>query len=156
MAVGAGVLLVLGSACGSSQGTNAQPAPQTPATQAPATQAPAGTPDRQPARTPPDGAKQLPAKQVDYSKLPKGFPRMVWVDGDGKTIGAVAQEGGCGRASAEVSDEGADKVILTLVETQPAKPRPCTMDLRYPKVTTQLELPLGNRTVVVQHAERKA
>ncbi|WP_208115917.1 hypothetical protein [Labedaea rhizosphaerae] len=152
MAVGAGVLLVLGSACGSSQGTNAQPAPQAPAT----TQAPAGTPDRQPARTPPDGAKQLPAKQVDYSKLPKGFPHMVWLDGDGKTIGAVAQEGGCGRASAEVSDEGADKVILTLVETQPAKPRPCTMDLRYPKVTTQLELPLGNRTVVVQHTERKA
>jgi hypothetical protein len=152
-AVGAGVLLVLGSACGSTQGTDAKaPAPSAPAS----TQAPAGTPDRQPARTPPDGAKEVPAKQVDYSRLPKGFPHMVWVDGDGKTIGAVAQEGGCGRATAEVSDEGADKVILTLVETQPAKPRPCTMDLRYPKVTAQLELPLDNRTVVVQRAQRKA
>lgn len=150
-AVGAGVLLLLGSACGSSQGTNAQPAPATSATQAPA-----GTPDRQPVRTPPDGTTAVPATQVDYSRLPKGFPRLVWIAGDGKTLGAVAQEGGCGRASAEVSDEGADKVILTLVETQPAKPRPCTMDLRYPKVTTQLELPLGNRTVVVQHAQRKA
>ena len=98
----------------------------------------------------------MPTNQVDYSRLPKGFPPLVWVAGDGKTIGAVAQEGGCGRASAEVSDEGADKVIVTLVETQPAKPRPCTMDLRYPKVTTQLELPLGNRTVVLQHAQRKA
>src|ERR1044072_9251341 len=97
-AVGAGVLLVLGSACGS-QGTDAQP--QAPAATSPAQNpAPAGTPDRQPARTPPDGAKAVPTNQVDYSRLPKGFPHLVWVAGDGKTIGAVAQEGGCGRGSA--------------------------------------------------------
>jgi hypothetical protein len=156
-AVGAGVLLLLGSACGSTQG-NGEPAAAPPA--ASSTQAPPAAggiqPDRQPARTPPDGATAVPAAQIDYTKLPKGYPQLVWVDGAGTSLGAVAQEGGCGRVQAEISDQAADKVILTLVEVQPAKPRPCTMDLRYPKVSAQLEQPLGARTVVVQRAERKS
>jgi hypothetical protein len=78
----------------------------------------------------------------------------VWTEDDGATVGVVAQEGGCGKASVE-SAETDKQVTVTMVETTPKEPKPCTMDLRYPKLTTELKAPLGDREVVLKSAQRK-
>ena len=112
------------------------------------------TPDRQPARTPPAGGEAVAKPQIDNSQLPKGYPQMVWTEDDGMSIGVVAQEGGCGKASVENS-ESATQVIVTMIETLPSEPKACTMDLRYPKLTTELQEPLGDRKVVLKNEQRK-
>jgi hypothetical protein len=88
--------------------------------------------------------------------LPKGYPQLVWTEDDGMSIGVVAQEGGCGRASVEIPEQTDKQVVVLMVETQPAEPKTCTMDLRYPKITTELDAPLGERTVVLKTEQRKA
>jgi len=121
------------------------------------TEAPADTePDRQPARTPPSGGERVAPQQLDVTALPKGYPVMVWTEDDGRTLGVVAQEGGCGKASVEVPTQDATTVVVTMVETVPNDPAPCTMDLRYPKVTTELDQPLDQRTVVLKNEQRKS
>ncbi|HWM05168.1 MAG TPA: hypothetical protein VNP92_22745 [Actinophytocola sp.] len=121
------------------------------------TSAPADTePDRQPARTPPNGGEKVSAGQIDAKALPQGYPVMVWTEEDGATIGVVAQEGGCGKASVEVAEESASQVLLTMVETVPSDAQPCTMDLRYPKITTELDEPLADRKVVLKNEQRKS
>jgi hypothetical protein len=114
------------------------------------------TPDRQPARTPPDGGTPVGKQQVDDAALPQGYPQLVWTQEDGNTIGVVAQEGGCGKASVEVPEQTDEQVVILMVETVPATPQACTMDLRYPKLTAELDAPLGNRTVVLKSEQRKA
>ena len=154
--VGAGVLLLLASACANPQES------QEPGTGAPTTTTTAPTttgsttPDRQPARTPPSGGAKVPAAQVDNSSLPKGYPQLVWTEDDGRSVGVVAQEGGCGKASVEIPEQTAEQVVVLMVETVPAEPQACTMDLRYPKVTAELDAPLGERTVVLKTEQRKA
>jgi hypothetical protein len=151
--VGAGVLLLLMSACADPQ-ENQDNAGDTRPTE---TSAPADTePDRQPARTPPNGGEEVSAGQIDAKALPKGYPVMVWTEEDGATIGVVAQEGGCGKASVEVAEESASQVLLTMVETVPSEAQPCTMDLRYPKITTELDEPLADRKVVLKNEQRKS
>ncbi|WP_051385425.1 hypothetical protein [Actinokineospora inagensis] len=81
---------------------------------------------------------------------------MVWTEGGGSDVGVVAQEGGCGKASAEVGDQGPARVVLTLVETRPARPRMCTMDIRYPRLSVRLDQPLGDRRVVLRSEQRTA
>lgn len=155
--VGAGVLLVLGTACANPQETDAGgQGSNTSVTAPPSSTAPEGTPDRQPARTPPNGGTLVATEKVDSSALPKSYPKLVWTEGDGKTIGAVAQEGGCGKASLEVTEQSAAQVKVNLVETQPATPKACTMDLRYPKLTGELTEPLGDRTIVLTKELRKS
>lgn len=149
--VGAGVLLLLASACANPQ-ENQDNAGDTRPTE---TSAPAEEqPDRQPARTPPSGGEKVSAGQIDSKGLTKQYPVMVWTEGDGKTVGVVAQEGGCGKASVENS-ESAMQVIVTMIETLPSEPKACTMDLRYPKLTTELQEPLGDRKVVLKNEQRK-
>ncbi len=114
------------------------------------------TPDRQPARTPPSGGTKVPTAQIDNSSLPKGYPQLVWTEDDGMSIGVVAQEGGCGKASVEIPEQTDKQVVVLMVETVPAKPQACTMDLRYPKVTSELDAPLGDRTVVLKTEQRKS
>ena len=119
------------------------------------TSAPAETqPDRQPARTPPSGGEKVAAAQLDTKALPKNYPVMVWTEDDGKTVGVVAQEGGCGKASVEQAESDA-QVVVTMVETTPSEPKACTMDLRYPKLTTELTEPLGDRKIVLKSESRK-
>jgi hypothetical protein len=114
------------------------------------------TPDRQPARTPPAGGEAVASPQIDNSQLPNGYPQLVWTEDDGLSIGVVAQEGGCGKASVEIPEQTDKQVVVLLVETQPAEPKTCTMDLRYPKITTELDAPLADRTVVLKSEQRKA
>lgn len=149
--VGAGVLLLLMSACADTQESQDNAGDVRP----PETSAPADTePDKQPARTPPSGGEKVATEQVDAAALPEGFPVLVWTENDGLTVGVVAQEGGCGKASLDVSAQSAAEVVITMVETVPSDPQPCTMDLRYPKLTTELDQPLADRTVVLKNEQR--
>lgn len=151
--VGAGVLLLLASACANPQENQEASTDRPTATSAPSSSA---EPDRQPARTPPAGGTPVTQQQIDTSQLPQGYPVLVWTEGDGATVGVVAQEGGCGKASVEVTQQTDTQVVVTTVETVPATPKSCTMDLRYPKLTGELDAPLGDRTVVLKHEQRKA
>lgn len=150
--VGAGVLLLLASACANPQ-ENQEARNDTPTATAPSEST---TPDRQPARTPPAGGTPVEEQQIDDSALPQGYPKLVWTEEDGKAVGVVAQEGGCGRASVEVPEQTDKQVVVVLVETVPATPQNCTMDLRYPKITVDLDQPLSDRTVVLKSEQRKS
>jgi hypothetical protein len=147
--VGAGVLLLLVSACANPQ-ENKEAANDKPVATSEST-----TPDRQPARTPPDGGTPVAEQQVDDAALPQGYPKLVWTQEDGNTIGVVAQEGGCGKASVEVPEQSDTQVVILMVETVPSTPQSCTMDLRYPKLTAELAAPLGDRKVVLKTEQRK-
>lgn len=153
--VGAGVLLFLTASCANpqdDQGGAGQPRP--PETTSSAEPPPSTEPDRQPARRPPTGGERVAPQRIDATALPEGYPVMVWTEDGGRTIGVVAQEGGCGKASVEVTAQDTNTVEVTVVETVPADPRPCTMDLRYPKVTAELDQPLDQRTVVLKNEQR--
>jgi hypothetical protein len=151
VALGAGAAILLGgAACGekTDQGAGAdRPAPTTTSSSDP-------SPDRQPARTPPAGGTAVDAAKIDATALPPRYPTMVWTQEDGRVLGVVAQEGGCGKASIEV-DQADTQVVVTLIETTPAQPQACTMDLRYPKLTADLDSPLDDRTVVLKAEQRK-
>jgi len=150
--VGAGVLLLLASACANPQESQDNAGDSRPTeTSAPAEE----QPDRQPARTPPSGGEKVAAAQLDTKALPENYPVMVWTEDDGQTVGVVAQEGGCGKASVEPA-ETASQVVITMVETTPKAPKACTMDLRFPKLTTELKEPLGDRKVVLKNEQRKS
>ncbi|PPK62191.1 hypothetical protein V5P93_006000 [Actinokineospora auranticolor] len=149
--IGAGVLLAALTACAGPE------APGDPGGLRPGAPGSAVVePDRQPARTPPSGGTAVPSGQVDAEGLAENYPVLVWTEDSGTTVGAVAQEGGCGKASAEVADQTAAHVVVTLVETTPAKPQQCTMDLRFPRLTVQLDQPLGQRQVVLKSEQRSA
>lgn len=151
--VGAGVLLLLVSACANPQENQEAGTGDTTRT---STTTESTTPDRQPARTPPAGGTPVAAQQLDTTTLPEGYPVLVWTEDDGSTVGVVAQEGGCGRASVEVPEQTDAQVVVVMVETTPATPQACTMDLRYPKLTTELDQPLGERKVVLKAEQRKS
>jgi hypothetical protein len=142
----------MASACGNTQDNQDNAGDSRPTE----TSAPAETqPDRQPARTPPSGGEKVGAGQLDTKALPKSYPVMVWTEDDGATVGVVAQEGGCGKASVE-NAETDTMVTITMIETTPKAPQACTMDLRYPKLTTELKAPLGDRKVMLKSVERKS
>jgi hypothetical protein len=147
--VGASVLILLASACGNPQEN--QEAPK----DTPTATSESSTPDRQPARTPPDGGEEVAEQQIDDTALPQGYPKLVWTQDDGRAVGVVAQEGGCGRASVELPEQTDTQVTVLMIETVPAKPTNCTMDLRYPKITVELDEPLGDRQIVLKTEQRK-
>ncbi|KMS86800.1 hypothetical protein [Prauserella rugosa] len=95
----------------------------------------------------------VPADQLNGRGLPEGFPREATAKG--RTLTITAQEGGCGKASAEVTEQDADTVSVLLVETETAGKMMCTMDIRYPPVDVRLDAPLGERTLVLEHTTRK-
>lgn len=142
--VGTGVLLLVISACGSAQnaGTGAGGGPTLPTATSPS-EIPPGI---APGEVPPDGK---PVTKLDTNALSSEYPRTVWTQGDGKTVGVIAQEGGCGKASASVLEQSASVVKIELVETLPLDKQACTMDIRFPPLTVQLSEPLGERTVAL-------
>ncbi|MFC3894131.1 hypothetical protein ACFOWZ_21860 [Lentzea rhizosphaerae] len=142
--VGTGVLLLVISACGSAQnaGTGAGGGPTLPTATSPS-EVPPGI---APGEIPPDGK---PVTKLDTNALSSEYPRTVWTQGDGKTVGVIAQEGGCGKASASVLEQSASVVKIELVETLPLDKQACTMDIRFPPLTVQLTEPLGERTVAL-------
>jgi hypothetical protein len=148
--VGASVLLALSAACGAQTAPGSAPPPQSQSelpSESPSTEL--SLPDGAPG-----GAKLVTKLQAD--KLPEGYPRKVWTEGDGSRVGVTAQEGGCGKASVEIAEQGTDKVVLTMIETTPATDMMCTMDMRYPTFTVTLNAPLGERPVVLDYQQRKS
>ena len=145
--IGAGVLLVVLAACatstpvGSGNGgptltTSAEPT--SPSVEEPEFESPV-----------PAGGKEVPEDKIDASAVPEGNPTTTWTEGDGTVLGVIAQEAGCGKASVEIAEQNAQVVKLVLVETTPLDQQVCTMDIRYPPLTTKLDAPLGDRTVVL-------
>jgi hypothetical protein len=158
--IGFGLLLVAATACG--QRTNAlapdQPANQPGGPSATASPPATSTPGPPPAGqlSPPAGGNALAGSQVDFSALPAGFPREVWVSGDDKTVYIRAEEGGCGRAGANLLEESAQRVVISLIETQSQlKGQMCPMIISYPVVSVPLSAPLGQRTVVLSSAQHQ-
>ncbi|MGW5054436.1 hypothetical protein [Actinokineospora sp. NPDC004072] len=147
-------LLALATACADPQSAPEQ-APVPPQSDQ-AQSAPGQDPQEQPGRVPPSGAEPVPADQVEAAALPAGYPVEAWTADGGTTLGLGAQEGGCGKASAEVTEQTADTVVVTIVETTPAKAEACTMDIRYVTVTAELAEPLGEREVVLKTEFRKS
>ncbi|HVK25961.1 MAG TPA: hypothetical protein VM677_31780 [Actinokineospora sp.] len=113
-------------------------------------------PNVQPGVTPPAEGTPVPPAKVDAGELPEGFPRTVWTESTGATLGVVGQEGGCGKASAEVAEQSAGRVVLILIETTSSTAQMCTMDIRFPVLRVDLDQPLGERTVVLKAEQRKA
>lgn len=143
-------LLVVATACAAPQSTPEQaPVP-------PAQSAPTDDPENQPGRVPPAGSDPVPAEQISTDALPDGYPVEAWTADGGTTIGLGAQEGGCGKASAEVTEQTGDKVVVTIVETTPKKAEMCTMDIRFVEVTAELDQPLGDREVVLKSEQRQS
>ncbi|MPZ64960.1 MAG: hypothetical protein GEU83_05425 [Pseudonocardiaceae bacterium] len=99
--------------------------------------------------TPPAGGVVLPAVQVDAAALPDGHPRLVWTGDEGRTVGVYGQEGGCGRVRADLLKQTDSVIRIGLVETIPTT-GPCTMDLRFPPLSVQLDDPLEQRTVLLE------
>ena len=153
VALGAGMVLLLAGACGEQQDNAGNETAPTTETSSPTETT---EPDRQPARPPPSGGAEVAAAQLDAAALPEGYPKLVWTEDDGATVGVVAQEGGCGKAHLEVTEQSAAQVAITMVEVVPAEPQACTMDLRYPKLTAELDEPLGDRTIVLKSEQRKS
>lgn len=152
-AIGAGALMVVLAACatstpvGPSAGgptltTSASTAPSVPE------DAQSDSPEPSDSPVPPDG-REVPKDKVDATGVPEDVPTVVWTEGDGSTLGALGQEGGCSKASVEVAAQTAEVVEIVLVETTPVDQQVCTMDLRYPPLTAKLDAPLGDRRVVL-------
>lgn len=145
-AIGAGVLLVLLTACATSTG-NVEPAAGGPVLTTEQSAAPTTSTEPEfESPVPPSGTEVAKGK-VDASLLREGSPSTVWTEGDGSVLGVIAQEGGCGKASVEVTEQNAQVVKVVLVETTPLDQQFCTMDIRYPPLTAKLDAPLGDRQV---------
>lgn len=102
----------------------------------------------------PTEGEKVPPPQIKASTgLPKGHPEEAYAEGSKLTI--QAQESGCEKASAELGAQTASSVTVTLVRTQPKEKMMCTMDIRFPPLTVELDEPIGKRTLVLEHEMRK-
>ncbi|RKT53409.1 hypothetical protein [Saccharothrix australiensis] len=147
-AIGAGaLLLVVLTGCASTQPSLDAGSGGPTLTTAPSSPSPTTEPEFE--SPVPPGAKEVPPDKLDASAVPEGTPRTVWSEGDGSTLGLIGQEGGCGKAGVEIAEQGPQTVKLVMVETTPADAEVCTMDIRYPPLTAQLDAPLGERSVVL-------
>lgn len=115
-------------------------------------------PPPQTSAAPVPGAGEVPADRVDGSALPDTHKRQAWVSGDGRTLQVVGLTGGCKNASAEVTAQSADSVLVTLVSTYypPADGGVCSQDLRDVPLTVTLDAPLGDRRLVLEAREQTA
>lgn len=102
---------------------------------------------------PPRGGSTVPAAQIDSTALPEGYPRLVWTENDGRTVGATGQEGGCARVHSELREQSSQRIRIAFVEVT-TSPGPCTMDLRYRPLTVRLDVPLAERVVVLERQTR--
>ncbi|OXM61325.1 hypothetical protein CF166_34130 [Amycolatopsis sp. KNN50.9b] len=158
---GLGLVLLAATACGE-RPESVQPGSGGQPTGEPSVVAPIPTTDLPPVMPggprqmqPPADTAQVPATRVDSSALPSDFPREVYVSADGRQLFVRAEEGGCGRAAAEVTAQDARQVVVTLVENKSnLAGQMCTMDMRYPVVSATLSEPLNERTVVLTSAKR--
>src|SRR5690606_37040907 len=94
---------------------------------------------------PPKSAEPVAGKPAEARNLPQRPPTKVLLKAT--ALARTAQESGCDKATAELGKQSASQVEVTVVITQPKQPRMCTMDIRYPVLTVELDKPLADRTV---------
>ncbi|MGH4026367.1 MAG: hypothetical protein ACRDRV_17470 [Pseudonocardiaceae bacterium] len=102
---------------------------------------------------PPPGGSAVPVAQIDSAALPEGYLRLVWTEGDGRTVGATGQEGGCTQVHSELREQTSQHVRIAFVEVT-TSPGPCTMELRYRPLTVRLDAALAERTVMLERQTR--
>ena len=130
-----------GSVSTSPQPTTSTPAPPT---------SPSANPPGKPRLTVPEGSTPVPAAKIDATALPAGYPHEVWTSNGGTILDIRAQEGGCGHALGEATEQTADHVVVNLSETKAQTGQMCTMDIRFPVISVALAAPLDQRTVVLK------
>jgi hypothetical protein len=100
----------------------------------------------------PAGAVPVAGAKVDARGLPNGYPRLVWTENNGATVGFFAEQGACTTAGASVTAQTDSAVTVRLVITRPASTKPCPLYLTDKEMTVNLARPLGDRTVIMQAA----
>lgn len=100
----------------------------------------------------PAGAVPVAGSKVDATALPAGYPRLVWTEDNGATIGFFAEQGACTTASASVPAQTDSSVTVRLLITKAATTKPCPLYLLDKQMTVKLDRPLGDRTVIMQAA----
>ncbi|WP_447006469.1 hypothetical protein ACRAKI_08320 [Saccharothrix isguenensis] len=119
-------------------------------------------PDQPPPRTSaaplPGGPTEVQAERIDGSTLPDHYEQKAWTSEDGRTVQVVGVAGGCKTASAEVTAQSGDQVLITLVTTYYAPPEGslCTQELRDVPLNVTLDAPLGSRRLVLESREDTA
>jgi hypothetical protein len=111
---------------------------------------PSVNPPGKPRLTVPEGSVPVPPAKVDAAALPKDYPHEVWTANGGTILNIRAQEGGCGHALGEATEQAGDHVVVNLSETKAQTGQMCTMDIRYPVISVALAAPLDQRTVVLK------
>jgi hypothetical protein len=97
----------------------------------------------------PAGSTPVAGSQVDASGMTTDQPRLVWVTGNGSTIGFYAVQSGCETVTAKVAAQTSAKVTIQVVQLRSAT-KACPMyEVNKPMKVT-LAQPLGHRTVVLQ------
>lgn len=159
--VGTGAFLLMATACAGRDMPTSQPAAggdtaaptgsvSTSPTESVLPTSPSANPPGKPRLTVPEGSTPVPPGQVDASALPGGYPREVWTANGGTILNVRAQEGGCGHALGEATEQTGDHVVVNLSETKAQTGQMCTMDIRYPVISVALAAPLDQRKVVLK------
>jgi hypothetical protein len=98
----------------------------------------------------PGNNRDVPATQVDASRLPAGYPVRVQQDDTGSVLTVQGEEGGCEKASAELAAQDGSAVHVVLVRTLAPTNQVCSKDLRFKQLTVRLDNPLADRQVVLE------
>ncbi|MCS7476635.1 hypothetical protein ACFFQW_27760 [Umezawaea endophytica] len=105
----------------------------------------------------PGSPTEVPPARVDGTVLPETYKSQVQVGSDGRTLGVIGQAGGCKTASAEVTAESPDQVLITLVTTYYApNGGVCTQEIRDVPLTVTLASPLAERKIVLESRQDAA
>jgi hypothetical protein len=99
----------------------------------------------------PAGATPVSGQRVDAASLPASEPRLVWMTGDGSTLGLYGEQASCLATDARVTGQTATQVTITLIEQQTSG-KPCRSDLRYQPLAVTLAQPLGDRSILLLRA----
>ncbi|WP_285483246.1 hypothetical protein [Amycolatopsis sp. NBRC 101858] len=161
--VGTGAMLLMATACAGQNvpisqpaagGTSAAPTGSVSTSPSPSESVLPGTPSANPPGKPrltvPEGSTPVPPNKVDAAALPANYPHEVWTANGGTILNIRAQEGGCGHALGEATEQAGDRVVVNLSETKAQTGQMCTMDIRYPVISVALAAPLDQRTVVLK------
>jgi hypothetical protein len=132
-----GVLLLAVAACAHQQpaigfGGQPPPPPPTPATPEPV-----------------DQRMPVPDSEVDFSKLPQGYPHTVWTQDGGTVVVVTVAQGGCGKDQAEAADQTGQQVTIAVISLA-HKPGLCPMYLQYVPQAVRLAAPLNQRKIVLE------
>jgi hypothetical protein len=119
-----------------------------------------GVPEQPPQSSAPalPAPTEVPPARVDGSTLPETYKSQVAVANDGKTLQVIGQAGGCKTASAEITAQSGDQVLITLVTTYyaPSNGGVCTQELRDVPLNVTLDAPLADRRVVLEARQDSA